>query len=84
MEKLQYIIEDKTIAELLGVQNFSTDESAVLELVKNAYDAHASFVKLILKIAGSLFLTTAPAWTLMILNKSGCMLGKAQRTTLLR
>lgn len=47
MEKLQYVIEDKTIAELLGVQNFSTDESAVLELVKNAYDASASFVKLI-------------------------------------
>ena len=47
MEKLQYIIEDKTIAELLGVQNFSTDESAVLELVKNAYDARASFVKLV-------------------------------------
>ena len=47
MEKLQYIIEDKTIAELLGVGNFSTDESAILELVKNAYDAHASYVKLI-------------------------------------
>ena len=47
MEKLQYIIEDNTIAELLGVQNFSTDESAILELVKNAYDAKASFVKLI-------------------------------------
>ena len=47
MEKLQYVIEDKTIAELLGVQNFSTDESAVLELVKNAYDARATFVKLI-------------------------------------
>lgn len=46
MEQLQYIIEDKTIAELLGVQNFSTDESAILELVKNAYDARASFVKL--------------------------------------
>lgn len=46
MERLQYIIEDKTIAELLGVQNFSTDESAVLELVKNAYDAQASFVKI--------------------------------------
>lgn len=45
--KLQYIIEDETIAELLGVQNFSTDESAILELVKNAYDARASFVKLI-------------------------------------
>ena len=47
MEKLQYVIEDKTIAELLGVQNFSTDESAILELVKNAYDARASFIKLI-------------------------------------
>ena len=47
MERLQYIIEDKTIAELLGVQNFSTDESAVLELVKNAYDAQASFIKMI-------------------------------------
>lgn len=46
MEKLNYIIEDSTIAELLGVQNFSTDEAAILELVKNAYDAKALNVKL--------------------------------------
>ena len=46
MEQLQYVIEDSTIAELLGVQNFSTDESAILELVKNAYDAQASYVNL--------------------------------------
>ncbi len=39
MEKLKYIIEDSTIAELLGVQNFTNAESAILELVKNAYDA---------------------------------------------
>ena len=38
MEELKYVIEDSTIAELLGVQNFSTDEAAILELVKNAYD----------------------------------------------
>ena len=38
MEKLEYIIEDSTIGEVLGVQNFSNEESAVLELVKNAYD----------------------------------------------
>lgn len=50
-EKLQYVIEDKTIAELLGVQNFSTDESAILELVKNAYDAGASFIKLVFEDA---------------------------------
>lgn len=42
MEYLQYIIEDSTIAELLGIQNFTNDESAVLELVKNAYDAKAT------------------------------------------
>ena len=47
MERLQYIIEERTIAELLGVNNFSTDESAILELVKNAYDAKATYVKLI-------------------------------------
>jgi putative histidine kinase (fragment) len=47
MEKLKYVIEDSTIAELLGVQNFSTDEAAILELVKNAYDANALNLKLI-------------------------------------
>ena len=41
MEQLSYIIADKTIAEILGRQNFSSDESAILELVKNAYDASA-------------------------------------------
>lgn len=46
MEKLNYTIEDSTIAELLGVQNFSTDESAVLELVKNAYDANSTKLKI--------------------------------------
>ena len=46
MEQLQYIIEDKTIAYLLGANNFTNDESAVLELVKNAYDAKALNVTL--------------------------------------
>jgi len=41
MEKLNYLVEDATIAEVLGVQNFSNKESAILELVKNAYDAGA-------------------------------------------
>lgn len=50
MEQLKYIIEDSTIAELLGVQNFSTDEAAILELVKNAYDAKA--LKILLKFSG--------------------------------
>ena len=45
MENLQYVIEDRTIAELLGVQNFTSDESAILELIKNAYDAGALKVK---------------------------------------
>ena len=41
MENLKYIVEDKTIAQLLGIQNFNNKESAILELVKNAYDANA-------------------------------------------
>lgn len=48
MENLEYIIEDSTIAEVLGVQNFSNEESAVLELVKNAYDAQAPEVIVII------------------------------------
>lgn len=46
MEQLKYIIEDSTIAELLGVQNFTNKESAVLELVKNAFDAKATKLKI--------------------------------------
>ena len=47
-EQLNYIIEDSTIAEVLGVQNFSNEESAVLELVKNAYDAQSPDVIIII------------------------------------
>ena len=47
MEALKYIIEDSTIAELLGVQNFTNKESAVLELVKNAFDAQATELNII-------------------------------------
>lgn len=39
MKKLQFTIEDKAIAELFGRQNFTTKESAIFELVKNAYDS---------------------------------------------
>ncbi|MGE6556631.1 sensor histidine kinase [Exiguobacterium artemiae] len=39
MEELQFTIEDKELAELLGRQNFSTKESAIFELIKNAYDS---------------------------------------------
>ncbi len=42
MEKLKYTVADSTIAYLLGVNNFINDESAILELVKNAYDANSS------------------------------------------
>lgn len=42
MEELKYTIDDSTIVELLGIQNFTNEEAAVLELVKNAYDAKAN------------------------------------------
>lgn len=56
MEKLKYIVEDSTIAELLGVQNFTNVESAVLELVKNSYDACAQKVKI--SFSGSCLIIT--------------------------
>ena len=46
MEQLKYVVEDRTIAELLGVQNFLNKESAILELVKNAYDAKATVLEI--------------------------------------
>ena len=46
MERLKYIVEDSILAELLGVQNFSNKESAILELIKNAFDANALNVKI--------------------------------------
>lgn len=46
MEILKYQIEDSTIAELLGRNNFTSEESAVLELVKNAYDALSSKIEI--------------------------------------
>ncbi len=46
MKKLKYEIEDSTIAELLGVQNFTNKESAILELVKNSFDAGATELKI--------------------------------------
>lgn len=49
MMQLKYQIEDKVIAQLLGVQNFTSDEAAVLELVKNAYDARATEVEICFK-----------------------------------
>ena len=52
MEQLKYVVEDSTIAEILGVQNFSTKESAVLELVKNAYDAHANNLRIAISSEG--------------------------------
>ena len=42
MEDLKYIIEDSAIIELLGIQSFTNKESAILELVKNSFDARAT------------------------------------------
>lgn len=46
MEKLKYKVDDSTVAKLLGIQNFTNKESAILEIVKNAYDAQAKNVKI--------------------------------------
>lgn len=47
MENINYTIDSKLVVDLLGKENFSTEESAVLELVKNAYDALAKNLRII-------------------------------------
>lgn len=47
MEQLHYKIGNDAIIELLGRQNFTNKESAILELVKNAYDSGAMECRLI-------------------------------------
>lgn len=76
MEQLKYIIEDSTIAELLGNQNFTNEESAVLELVKNAYDAKACLITLSLKKINLSLKMMVLEWMNLILNDIGCILGK--------
>lgn len=77
MEHLQYVIEDSTIAYLLGVNNFTNDESAILELVKNSYDAGALHVNISFQEISLLLLTTDKEWTKIISERHGCMLEKA-------
>lgn len=48
MEKLKFFMEDRAIAELLGRQSFTNKESAVLELIKNSYDAGARSCSIII------------------------------------
>ena len=43
-ENLRYDVDSKTIARVLGFENFNTSNAAILEIVKNAYDAGASFL----------------------------------------
>ena len=86
MEKLQYVVEDKTIAELLGVQNFSTDESAVLELVKNAYDAQATYIKLIFEANTLMVLDNGIGMNLNDIKQKWMHVGKSMKeyTTVLK
>lgn len=46
MKRIDYIINDSTIASILGIQNFLNSYSAILELIKNAYDAASSTVNI--------------------------------------
>lgn len=47
MEKLSYSINDETIVELFGLQSFTNANSALLELVKNSFDAGSLYLKII-------------------------------------
>ena len=79
MEELKYVIEDSTIAELLGVQNFSTDEAAILELVKNAYDANALSLKIIFQDDELRFIDTGIGMNADDIKKNWMHIGKSEK-----
>ena len=75
MERLKYIVEDSTIAELLGVQNFTNKESAILELVKNAYDAQANNVSITFSDRSIVIIDDGIGMS----KRTGCMLEKVTK-----
>lgn len=77
MEHLQYVIEDSTIAYLLGVNNFTNDESAILELVKNSYDAGALHVNISFSGDQLVIADDGQGMDEIISERHGCMLEKA-------
>lgn len=42
MNKINFTIDESAVSELLGRQNFSNERSAVLEIIKNSFDAGAT------------------------------------------
>ena len=79
MEELKYVIEDSTIAELLGVQNFSSDESAILELVKNAYDAKALSLQIIFENDNLLIIDDGDGMNADDIKKHWMHIGKSEK-----
>lgn len=79
MEELKYVIEDSTIAELLGVQNFSTDEAAILELVKNAYDASALSLEITFQDNGLRFKDTGTGMNAYDIKTHWMHIGKSNK-----
>ena len=53
MEKVKFNVSSKT-ARLIGRENISDSNGAIIELVKNAYDADASIVSIVMVSPDSL------------------------------
>ncbi len=79
MEQLKYIIEDSTIAELLGVQNFTNKESAVLELVKNAFDAKSTQLNIIFQNKSIIIEDNGNGMNLEDIKRNWMHVGKSEK-----
>ena len=79
MKSLSYKIEDSVIAQVLGIQNFNNDESAVLELVKNSYDAKATICHIIFKEDSLIFADDGWGMNDDDISKSWMFVGKSSK-----
>ena len=78
-EQLDFILGDSAVVELLGRQNFSNPESAVLELVKNAFDAGAHNCKIVLQNDSLSFIDDGKGMDESVIKNNWMVIGKSDK-----
>lgn len=78
-ESLDFILGDSAVVELLGRQNFSNVESAVLELVKNSFDAGADNCNIHLENNMLTFVDDGKGMSEEVIRQNWMVVGKSDK-----
>lgn len=78
-EQLDFILGDSAVVELLGRQNFSNAEAAVLELVKNSFDAGAENCEIILSEDSLTIIDDGKGMNYSVIRNNWMVIGKSDK-----